>query len=196
MTDCAIKTNTEIYEAAYKAYTPDEDALKYPDNITFYRAWYGLKALLNSYGYDDIYNAPINAHTLCCWEKSGEYAQVIKALSCVTPKPPVAERRYSMFCRSAPTYQVEKDAVEIFNRNYKEKFPGKRLGTKHCKEQWEKVKEKAKAMAHEEYNERYAEYAADVKKHEDREAAEEAEFQKKVAGYEAQMALIRKLEQP
>lgn len=53
-------TDKEIYENAYSTFVPaPEDAV---DNVPFYRSWAALKALLKSYGFEDPYAAPINAH--------------------------------------------------------------------------------------------------------------------------------------
>lgn len=183
--------NKEAYEAAYRDFVPaTEDN---PENVPFYRAWAALKALLIIYGYPDPYKAPINAHSICCWEHSGDYNAFVKILPMHTPKEPVKVER--MRCRyySEPNKPTEKDAYEIFSRNYKLVFPGKRLNSKHAKEKWIEKRDMAFTLANEDYAVLKRDYEAKVKHQQDKDDKEAAEFQAKVAEYQEAIELIEKL---
>ncbi len=186
-------TNKDIFESAFAAYIPSADDAV--ENIPFYRAWFGMKAVLEKYGYADPYKAPINVHTLCGWAtKDGQWSEILRAMPMVEPKSPEKDRRYhSMFYASEPALPTEKDARAVFESSYRAQFPGKRINSKDAKEKWEKCKGKALGFATENYNDLKVAYDKKVADHEAREAKEEAEWQGKLAAHAETVALIEKL---
>ncbi len=183
--------NKELYETAFAAFVPAlDDAV---DNIPFYRAWHGLKAVLVAHGHADPFTAPIDAHGICCWAKSGLWEDVLKVLPMHTPKKPVHEVTVRCFYKSEPSLPTEKDAKCIFDTEYKARFPANRLNCKHAHEQWAKLADAARDIAMKDYHGRLLEYRKALAQHEARERADEAVHQEKVAAYEKQMALIEAL---
>lgn len=183
--------NKEVYEAAYRDFVPAAE--DNPENIPFYRAWAALKALLIFYGYPDPYRAPINAHSICCWDHSGSYEGFLKTLSMHTPEPPVKVERVQCRYYSEPRKPAEKDAYEIFSRNYKQVFPGKRLNSNHAKDRWIAKRDIALQMAEEDYLITKQDYDAKLKKHTDEIALEELVHQVDMVKYFQAIELIARL---
>lgn len=183
-------SNKEIYETAHKNYTPSPD--DGVENLPFYRCWHALKTLLAYYGYADPYSAPINAHSICCWEKSGVYDDFVKILSMHTPTPPVKTSRVRCLYWAEPQKPTEKDAYAIFSRHYKLKFQH-RLNSKHAKEKWLEVRGKAWLAAEQDYQVAKDDYDFKLAKHNAEVDKEEAEHQEKVVAYNKAIELIEKL---
>lgn len=188
-----VATNTSIYESAYAAFVPAaDDAI---ENVPFYRAWAGLKAVLAAHGHSDPYRSGIDAHGICCWAHDGSYKSVINVLDMHMPKTPKMRDRMLRFYHSEPSIPTECDAQRIFKDQYKSKFPGNRLNSTHAKKMRDKVKSQAMVMAKEDYDRRKIEHDAAVAKEGAAEKKHQDEYNAMVAQYQAAVDLIQKLKQ-
>lgn len=182
----------EIYETAYAAY--DATGEKYLDSIPFYRGWAGLKAVLESLGYADPYKAPLDVHGVVCWSKSPEWQGVLSVLDMHAPKYP-DKPRGGFFWKSEPSKPGEKEARAIFDGQYREKFKGKRVNSKHAKELWERVKVSAFAMAESDYQAEYGVYKRALDAFNASEKKEDEEYQEKCRKVDEALVLIAKLKE-
>lgn len=159
-----------------------------------------MKAVLASLGYADPYTAPLDVHGVCSWARQGEsvvlWEHILQVLPQHTPKAPGDPNAFyyqRCFYRSEPSLPTEKEAKLIFEVQYKNAFPGKRLGTKHAKEKWEATKVKAMEFAMADYTVAKAAYDSAQLAFEASEAYAENEYRDKIAGVLQQIELIEKL---
>lgn len=94
-------------------------------------------------------------------QPSEQYRQILITVRtwCRDAKLP-REPYYSMGCNSVPREPTEQDAFDLFRSQYKQKFPERRINSKHAKEQWVKVSEKAWQIAQDQYKTELAHYNA------------------------------------
>lgn len=191
MTATETKTNAEIYAEACAAFIPaPEDN---PDNVPFYRTWYGLKAVLAEHGYADPFKAPLNVHGICCWAKGGTWEEVLNVIPMHTPKEPKRLEHVRCYYDSEPTPPTEKDARRIFETQYRNAYPKNRINSKHAKEAWERVKAKAEKFAQAEYECAKAEYDAKIAKREQEERASDDAHALKMDEYRKALELIHNI---
>ena len=143
-----------------------------PDNIQFYKAWYSIREILGN-EFVEKYNG--FCHNSLCMGGSenpkyffSNFINFAKQIP-IDPKP---IKHYGWWCVK-PNDNIEERAKEMFNRQFKEKFVGKRLNSKFAKEKWDEVKDKAIEFAKQNYETELAKYEKQV-------AEVDAEYQKKL----------------
>jgi hypothetical protein len=160
-------TYEEIFQHAWHAF--EQAADDRPDNVPYYRDWAGIRAVIGKEALDRtqsiVHNAMFYATPAHTWQgiRNGI---IILTERMELPREP----HYTMLYDSRPTEDVDGMAKEIFGRQFKRAFPGKRLGTKFAHEQWAEVGDKARGMA----REIIAKEMADFKRKEDAVNAENA----------------------
>jgi len=159
-----------IFKQAYDAFVPDkEDNI---DCIPYYRCWAGIRAVIGEV-HIKKYNNFI--HNSMFWARAHTWTELVKAMQINIPDMTPGDCPREYYCYDAkPCQDVELIARSIFEQQFRDAFPRKRLNSKFAKEQWVKVQDKAREFAREDiaramkpYNDKLArlerEYKADLK---------------------------------
>jgi len=134
-----------IYQEAKAAWVPD--AADNPDNHWFYSSWAGLSAVFAAL-HGDVWQHHAVVHQALCWSQ-GEWPALCTELRRALPQIPERPKR-PLSHDQAPVRTPER-AREIFERQFRNAFPGKRLNSTFAKQKWEEVKAKAEKLADDEF---------------------------------------------
>jgi len=165
-------TNLEtIYTQAKAAWTPQEgDNL---ENAWFYSSWAGFIAMCTELQEDPWKHNHI-AHQAICSSR-GEWAELLRCFANLYPAyPPEPKRHFSSDCEP---YRNESLAGQIFARQFRRAFPGKRINSRFAKEKWREVRSQAEVLAEREYQSCLAEW-------QEREDRRNREYDRQIAEWQ------------
>jgi hypothetical protein len=179
-------SNQEKFDQAYKSFVPAAD--DNPDNVPFYRAYAGLKLawgerFAKAFGH-------VVHHCACCISSKNDlerhpndlYQFALKQLNFyltnnwTVPEDP----RYQGFYDQKPIYPGEVQVREFFNQQFKGKFPGERINSKHAKALWIEFQDIAKDLVVKEYQKKLEHYQHREKTIEDGNRARRDEWMDKI----------------
>ena len=177
-----MESASEAYRQACAEYVPD--ASDNPECVPFYRAWRGVKAAWGT-GFVEANHHWV--HRALCWSSPEyEYETVLKTIRFLAndaKRPDDPYRELSYHC--PPHEPTEDDVIHFFRMEYRRAYPGKRVNSKHAKEQWAKVKDRAAQLVREQYEKDLEEYRAKEAAIKARNDAQQAEWQAQVDAIEA-----------
>lgn len=157
------------YNAARLAYVPEPDSeeTKSPSALAFQSSWHGFRAVCEAVGLDSWdYSQLWHDATIAGYE----YADLVRQMaSAITADP--AEPKQQYVWDPEPMYDPAR-ARAIFCSQYKAKFPGQRVTSKHANGLWKELESKAQKMA-------WDEYSAAIETRNQRLMARVADFEKR-----------------
>ncbi len=154
------QTCAQVFQQAHDEFVPAADDR--PDNIPFYRRFFGAKALLAHLGAsgEQVKSAWHNLHYACCNSTSGaaggyaEFCASFKHSIGKLPERPKPVHQYHL----RPTMDLERRARQIFVDEFQRTYPGKRINSKLANEKWKKCGVKAGEIAQKELDASVAEW--------------------------------------
>lgn len=151
-------TSTQTYLNGFQSFVPASD--DNPDCVPFYRAWRGMETVI---GKDAMNKWHHLLHEAIGWAsykpESEQYHTIVTHLRAMVDRWEAPKEPYhSFFYETKPTEPTEKDARDLFNREYKRAFPNKRANSKHANEQWRLKRDQAIAIVQEQYQDSLARY--------------------------------------
>ena len=167
----------ERFDTLYAAYTPAADDPA--ENVPFYAAYAALKALWPGMSEHVIHQCGCAAG----WAADGQrYAAALATVRDMAeraqmPREPYRRISYAL----APDAVSDGDVTAFVRAEYKRAFPSCRWGSAHAKEQFERVKDQARAILEERRVERVKAYLIEESRIEAENAARKAEYDAEVA---------------
>lgn len=157
-------TSNEKYIEGCRAFVPAPD--DNPDCVPFYRAWAGVRAVFGKEVMDMYHHF---FHEAICWQAG--HLPLEQQWDCITKhlqyiidrwtRP--EEPRYSYMWDAKPQPPKEEDARQLFNREFKKAFPGKRANSKEANRLWEEKKALAMKYVTNDYERNLAAYQERVR---------------------------------
>jgi len=145
-----------IWEEYVNTYIPSED--DNPDNLDWYARYFASKSIVIKFGavWEQFEHL---VHQATCWGYC-TWKDVLISLQHHTPDlPDKPIPRPSYECEPSTTAErIETRAREIFKREFKSKWPDKRINSKFAKGKWEEVKKQAIKYAQDEFDDSMVAY--------------------------------------
>ena len=163
------------YSAAFASYEPQAD--DHPSAIPFYRLWLGLRAVLGTDTVERFHHWFHSAYQYVYAPDAGDWASVVRAIQLYAGElklPPEPQRRIPWHLSEPDAAKIPARAREIFEDQFRAKYPGKRINSKLAREKWAEVEGKALEFATQEYDGEIKRYETELARHN--------------AGYEQEMA--------
>lgn len=141
---------TPTLSERFSSWQPSIDEQTYPENAWFYRAFDCLRAQ---------YPAEVEKwngifHNAICWGH-GELAPTIQSFISTVRAIKEPEAPIQRYCSDYEPSPREGEAFEIFTRQFKAKWPSKRINSKFATEKWNTVREQAEEIAQAEFKIRH-----------------------------------------
>jgi hypothetical protein len=153
-------SNESTFNAARAAFVPAPDDNR--DCIDFYRDWCGIRAVLGDETTDRFHGAIHNSFFFA--NPPHTWSGIVAGLRdwCSGNHPCAARQNRKPFLRSCydspPPMDIEGRAREIFNAQYRNAFPRRRINSRHALDKWMAVKASAVQMAQDDYDEAARQY--------------------------------------
>lgn len=157
-----------------------------PEAIPYYRTFYATRELFGSWIWEQHHHV---MHQACCTYPNS-LSGIVSYVRCIVEgrnKYGRGEVKLEHLYEAEPEPRLEERAYDIFKRQYRTVFKGRRIPSNHSNEQWERVRTKALELAHAEYQEDlrpYTEKKARIDGRNARALAEAMECRQHEAGLE------------